>query len=137
MTTGNYDVVIICDFRFPGGTSFAIAEKVKTQAAAGYTTALIHVPSRVLRLERPFNRAIVQLVQSGTADLLPEGASVKTRLLQVWHPSVLRVMPANPPHVDAQAKIIVANSPPFLQDRSRAEYNVYDVRENARKLYRL
>jgi UDP:flavonoid glycosyltransferase YjiC (YdhE family)/glycosyltransferase involved in cell wall biosynthesis len=131
-----YDIVVVSDFRFPGGTGSAIAEQVKAQATAGYSTALIQLPSSVLKVERPFNKAIIDVVQSGLADLVPVTRALKARLLTLWHPSVFEAPPAVPLRgIQADVKVLVANSAPFNRDRSQSYYNVRSVRDTIDKVF--
>ena len=49
----DFDVLIVGDFSFPGGTSAAIAEEIRAQSEAGYRSGLIQRRSPILRQERP------------------------------------------------------------------------------------
>ncbi len=127
MAKDAYDIVILSDFRFPGGTSTGIVEEVKAQAAAGYSTALVHLPSHVIQKDREFHPGISELVSSGKADLLPLDQKVRGKLLQIRHPSVIQRIPVKRPQIEADVKILVANSSPFDRERTTLYYNVNAV----------
>ena len=57
-----YDIVLLSDFRFPGGTSSAIAEEIKANAAAGYRTALVQIEAPNLTFPFPINPKIRTLI---------------------------------------------------------------------------
>ncbi len=58
------DIVVLSDFRFPGGTGTAIAEGVKAASQSGYSVGLIHLEAADLGLPSPVNPRIRAL---GTA----------------------------------------------------------------------
>ena len=55
----DYDVAIVSDLRYPGGNSSSLVEEIKAQAAAGYTTALVHLPAPHMRRRRSFNHKLI------------------------------------------------------------------------------
>jgi hypothetical protein len=130
-----YDIVIMSDFRFTGGAASGIVEEIKAQSRAGYSTALIHLPAAVIQKDREFHPDLLELIKSRTADLLPSGRLVRGRLLQIRHPSVLQRLPVMRPNVDADVKILVANSCPFNRDRSRMDYNINSVQTTIEVLW--
>jgi len=127
--TEHYDIVIISDLRFHGGNSASIAESVKAQAAAGYTTALIHHPSAALKRDRAFNGKIVRCVREGLADLVPAGQPLNTRLLMIRSPRVFAPGSALPPGIKADVSVLVVNYSPFNTDRSKNYYDIAALQE--------
>ena len=72
MSRPRYDLVVLADLRFPGGTSTALATEIRTQAAAGYRTGLVHVKGPVLRLPHPFHpefRALLDAAGLASPDI--------------------------------------------------------------------
>lgn len=135
MTKAAYDIVILSDFRFTGGNSSALIEDVRAQHAAGYSTALIHVPAHVIKTDREFHPDILDIVKTGQADLLPLDQPVRARLLQIRHPSVFQRLPVKRPQVEADVKILVVNSSPFDRDRTTLYYNVNSVRTSLETVF--
>src|ERR1700742_4884436 len=84
----DYDIADLSVFRFPGGTSASLAEEIRAQAAAGYTTALVPARSPSLKRKRGFNRKIVATVQGGLADLVPPDRELNVRALMIRHPAI-------------------------------------------------
>jgi hypothetical protein len=46
------DIIIVSDFRFPGGTSTAIAHEIRALSGAGYTIGLLQKRALVLKRDR-------------------------------------------------------------------------------------
>lgn len=132
--TVHIDVLMASDLRFPGGTTASIVEEVRAQTRAGYTSALLHLPSPVQRSERGYAPRIRELVESGHARLILGEKTVRTKLLAVRHPSVLMELPETLPQIHADQVLIVANQVP-VDSRARAPYyDVLQCDENARRL---
>jgi hypothetical protein len=111
--TEPYDVVIVTDCRLPGGTAASVAEEVRAQAAAGLTSALVHVESALVARPRGFNPRLVEVVEEGLADVLAAGEEVAARLAVLRHPGVLASARGAPPHLAAQRTLGVINQPPW------------------------
>lgn len=114
------DVLIATDLRFPGGNNASVVEEITAHGRAGYTTALLHLPSPVQRSERDFAPRIRSLIEEGDARLVL-GGSVRARLLVVRHPTVLMELAADLPKIDVDHVVIVANQVP-VDDRARSPY---------------
>ncbi len=132
MTSLRYDIVVLGDFRFPGGTAACIAEQVRAQAAAGYGTALVQVKGPVLRSPHPLNPRIQACLDEGLADLLPPDAAVEARLLVAYHPELFTHPWTRPPEVTAEHRLLVVNHPLF-DGAGRPFYDRGAVQAHARQ----
>ncbi len=112
----HYDIVIIGDFRFPGGTSTAIAAELEAQARAGYRTGLVSVKAPVLRYPHPIHPQIRACVDAGLCDLLDPETAVDAGLMLVHHPMVLANMPTRQLRVEAQERRLIVHQPVFAAD---------------------
>ena len=110
------DVVIVCDLRFPGGTSTSVAHEVIAAAGAGYQVGLAHLDSTSLRTDRPLHPALRHLIDAGTATLLLPGQAVRARLVEVRHPTVLATPLGGRLPITAQQVMVVAGQVPFDRD---------------------
>ena len=99
-----YDIVAIGDFRFPGGTSTAVAQELRLQASAGYRTGLIQLKGPVLKFPHAINPKIRACIDEGLADLLDPDAPVAARLVLAHHPSVFAHLPRRALRIDAEAR---------------------------------
>ncbi len=121
-----FDVAIVSDFRYPGGTSVSVAQEIRAQHAAGYRTVLVPIRSPQLQRKRSFHPAIVACVQSGMAEMAHPDAEVDVTAAIVRHPAVLSVPPVAAPRISASVVVMVANQ--IHTDDSRgADDPYYDV----------
>lgn len=108
-----YDVVAIGDFRFPGGTSSAVAEELRAQAAAGYRTGLIQLKGPVLKYPHSINAKVRACLDQGLADLLDPDETVATRLVLAHHPSLFTHLPRRALRIQADRRLLIVRHPPF------------------------
>jgi hypothetical protein len=126
--TGNvYDVAILCDFRYPGGTSASIAAEVHAQAEAGLSTVLLHVLSPHQLKSRPFSPRIVECLRDGLAELAPPGVPVAARLLVIRQPRIFTSDLAAVPVIEAGRTIMVINQAPGDAENPARYYDFADI----------
>jgi hypothetical protein len=125
-----YDIVAIGDFRFPGGTSTAIAEELRAQAAAGYRTGLIQLKGPVLKFPHPINPRIRRCLDEGIAELLDPDAAVAARLVLAHHPSLFTHLPHRALRIEAEARLLIVQHPP-LDGLGQPNYDCAAVHRHA------
>lgn len=108
----DFDVIIVSDLRFPGGTSHSIAEEVLAQRAGGYTTALVHLNGPLVKKLHPINPLIRQQVEDGVVELLLGGRDARARLLVLRHPAVAQTALSQLPPLEVEQVVVVANAGP-------------------------
>ena len=121
-TAQHYDVLLASDLRLPGGTTASMAEELRAQAAAGYRTALLHVPSSLANRGLGIEPRLRRCLDEGLADLVVAGTPVHARLAVLRNATVFDTVPANLP-VTADHAIVLANH--VRVDAARVEH--YDV----------
>lgn len=104
-----YDIGIITDFCYPGGTSSSVVEEAYAHHASGLRTAFIHVRSPHLKRSNTFNPKVVQCVQSGVADLIGPDQPVDVDLLVFRHPRVFTQSPSSKCLIGATHAVMVVN----------------------------
>jgi len=135
---GRFDVILMSDFRFPGGTTHSNAEEIHAQARLGLSTGLVQVNSPVLKRERPINPIIQRCLDAGEAELIPAGPVVpRARLLVVRHPTVLMREAAEIPRVEAENLAVIINQPPLDAQTGRRLYSLAACQERARERFGL
>ncbi|GGK89662.1 glycosyltransferase [Mangrovihabitans endophyticus] len=127
MTANVYDVAILSDFRYPGGTSASIAAEVQVQAAAGLSTVLLHVPSPHQPGHHPFSPRIVQCLRDGLAELARPEQEVTARLLVVRQPRIFTRDLAEAPRVTAERIVMVINQAPGDAEEPHRYYDFAEV----------
>ena len=131
-----YDVAILSDLRYPGGNSASIVAEVRSQAAAGLSTVLIHVPSPHLRHARPFQSRIRECLRDGLADLAhDDGTEIEARVLLIRQPRIFTDDLAVVPTISAGHTIVVLNQPPGDESDDQRYYVFAEVRERVERYF--
>ncbi len=131
----DFDIVIISDFRYPGGTSASVAEEVRAQHRAGYRTGLIQVPAPSLRAEGPFNHKILACLHAGMAELVPADREVTARLAVLRQPRVFEQMPEIRPRLRAGSLVMVVNQAPRDKASREPYYQLSQVKKNVENMF--
>ena len=106
-----FDIVTIGDFRFPGGTSTAIAAETAILAKAGYRVGLLPTAGGVLQYPHPFHPEIRAVLDRGEAVLVPPSQPVEAKLCLLHHPQVFEHWPEQPWQVAAEKTLLVTHHP--------------------------
>lgn len=130
-----YDIVMVSDFRYPGGTSASIAEEIRAQARAGYRTGLVQLPAAHLGRVGGFNRRVLDTVRAGMADLLHPGRAYGAEIVVVRQPRVLETPPIDLPELSTDRVLMVANQSPRDLAKRKAYYDVGEVRDRLDQLF--
>lgn len=135
MTANVHDVAIMCDFRYPGGTSTAIAEEIRAQAGAGLSTVLVHVPSPYNPGVHPFNQRIVDCLRDGLAELAFADQAVRAKVLVIRQPRIFTQRLKAVPDVRADRTVMVINQAPGDLDNGERYYRYHQVRARIEGYY--
>ncbi|MBL4806442.1 MAG: hypothetical protein JKY31_04045, partial [Rhodobacteraceae bacterium] len=106
-----FDIIMIGDFRFPGGTSTSIASETAILAKAGYRVGLIATAGAVLKYPHPMHPEIRRVLDNGFAELIAPDQSVSCALCLLHHPQVFKQWPHRPWHIEAGQTIMVVHHP--------------------------
>lgn len=129
----DFDVVLLGDFRYLGGTGTGIAEEIRIQASAGFSTGLLQLSSPTIGPERRLNRQIARTVDLGLAEPLVPSQPVSARLLILHHPFPFEHRPLVSLPVEAERVVLVVHHP--LRNASGAfEFDLEAVLANIRLL---
>jgi hypothetical protein len=129
----HFDVLIVGDFRFPGGTSAAIAHELRALRSTSHTVGLYHVSSAYLgRKPVSWHQEIVAEIERGAVPVIPEGAAAEASVMFVHSPWVLRKMA--PTRLRAPLRVLVAHHPP-VDARGRLYYDPRVVERSARSAF--
>ena len=111
MAPAEFDIVVVGDLRFPGGTSACIAQEIRALAGAGYSVAVVHIPASIIRQQRPPHADIQACIDDQSATLVDAVQPVNARLLILHNPYVFVDTPNPRPQIHAATKILVAHQP--------------------------
>lgn len=107
-----FDIVVVGDFRFPGGTSSSLVEEIRIQAASGYRTGLIHLHTSFLRAGRALHAGIAACVNAGLAELLDPREPLDCQLVILSNPLIFQQPLPVELNIQAKRKILIAHQPP-------------------------
>jgi len=135
--TYDYDIALLSDFRYSGGTSVSLAEEVRAQVAAGYSTVLVPARAPHLARRRSFNPRLVEVIQAGLASLAAPEIELRVRLLILGHPRLFVELPVIKPRINADVVVLVVNQSPTdeLQGAKGPYYSVASVNEVVSELF--
>jgi len=105
----SYDILIAADCRLDRQRGLRIAEEIRAQTRAGYSTALIHVPDPGIWRGPPFSEPIARCVREGLVDHVDPRDPVQARLLVIHSPGSF-LIPLDPPRVRAERVVIVLDA---------------------------
>lgn len=127
----DFDLVLAGDFRFPGGTSTATAEAVRSQAAYGYRCGLLHVASSLLPDDLPVHPAIQRCLDENLADPIDRLGDVSASLLEIHNPLLFTDASTAASHLASLTSadksidrvVMVAHHPP-VDGAGRPQYDI-------------
>jgi hypothetical protein len=131
------DVVLMSDFRFPGGTTSSNAQEIRAALALGLDIGLVQADFHRLSPSARMNPKIRQLIDGESVHVITWGEAVQTDLVIVRMPAVLQDPSSKLPRIHTQAVRIINNQPPLRTADGEGEL-VYDIDvcdRNARRLF--
>lgn len=134
MTKQIFDVIIVADFRFPGGTSSAVAAEIRALRQGGYSVALYQIDAPILTNIERWNDRITGLVDAGDAVVLPADSEASCRVLLIHSPWLFVEAPKQRPRLESSLNILVAHHTP-TDARGRLNYDAVLVEHNASKAF--
>ncbi len=130
MTKPNFDVIIVADFRFPGGTSSAVAAEIRALHEGGFGVALYQVNSPILTGLRKWNGRICARVAAGDAKVLRPGDAASCGVLLAHSPWLFTQPQPKQPQIEAGLRVLIAHHTP-TDARGRLNYDPKVVDRNA------
>ena len=126
------DVLMVSDFRFPGGTSRSLAEEITAQAQVGWATGLVHLNGPLVSRVTPVNPRIREQIRRGRARLLVGDRPIRTKVVVVGIRRYRRRQPAS--SIETEHAVLVANAPP-IDIHGRRHYDPALVDQIARERF--
>lgn len=123
-----FDIVIISDFRLPGGTNHSTAQELAVHRQLGLRTGLIQANSRLAQRALPWSTAITDELRPGLIEPLRPGEQVFANLVLLRHPVAVEAMPDLSKRVRTDRAIIIANQP-AIRPSGAPEYDVVKIAE--------
>lgn len=120
------DVIIVSDFRLPGGTTTSNVEEIKAQKQMGLRTGLVQMSRYDLRPERTINPKIREWIDGDQVQMLVYGEKLSCDLLIVKHPPILQNWQEYIPEIQAKKVCVIVNQTPQKGYGLDGEF-VYDL----------
>jgi len=132
-----FDIILVSDFRMPGGTSMSNAEEIKANSSLGLRTGLLQMSSYHMNPTRNTNPEIYKLIKEGKAEQIVFGESVSCDLLLIRLPWVLQDWQEYIPEVDAKHIRVIVNQPPKRDygPNSETMYDLATCSQNLKKYF--
>lgn len=130
VTSVEFDVAFVSDFRLPGGSTASIAEEIRAHAHAGYSTCLIHIPA--YERDRPIHAKIRACIDDGLATLIGVSDHARARLVTIRPPKVVEDLHPQLARISAELALVIVNQVPS-DGANKVPY--YDVRKIASNLH--
>lgn len=127
-----FDIVIVTDLRFSGGTNAAVAAEIAAAARAGYAVGLIAYEAD-LNLPPRVNARLQSVVDAGDAERIAPGTPVRCRLALLHNPYVAGRLPYRGLRLTAEQRVVVVQHPPF-DGFGRPHYDVAAAHAHAEEI---
>lgn len=130
MTKLKFDVIIVADFRFPGGTSSAVAAEIRALHEGGFSVALYQVNSPVLASSMDWNDRICSRLRAGDATILHPGEPAICDVLLAHSPWLFTRPQPEQPQIEASLRVLIVHHTP-TDANGRLNYDPDVVNRNA------
>ena len=108
----HFDVVLIGDFRVPGGTSRQASNQIRVLHRAGYSVGLVNVELPHAKGKKPIDSLIRARISLGEATLVRNSLDDLSASLVIFeNPRAFQQAPADAIHVDARRALIAVHFP--------------------------
>jgi hypothetical protein len=126
-----FDVVVLADCRFPGGTSSALAQELRALGPTGLRVGLAHVPVAKFRPDHPLHPALLDAWHSGLAEPIKADESITAEVVVVHNPYGFAHRPLPPTGIRSRKRILVVHAT-ALNGRGQLNYDPWTVARHLR-----
>ncbi len=132
-----FDVIMIAEPRFAGGTSSALIADVQALSEMGVRIGLLFVQSSYLRdgVDLP-NRRVLDLLDLSNVEMAPSGGCITAETVFLHHPMIFYYGVAERVDLSAKRAIVVAHQAPFRGDGS-LEYDPLSIQRTIHRSFGL
>lgn len=108
-----FDLIMVSDFRLPGGTTASNLEEIKVQKKMGLRTGLVQMSRYDLSPRRKIHPKIRDLLEDDQAQFVVYGEHVCCNLLILRHPLILQDWQSFIPKIQAKDVRVIINQTPM------------------------
>ncbi|MDA3897645.1 MAG: glycosyltransferase [Desulfobacteraceae bacterium] len=129
----HFDVIMVSDFRLPGGTTASNIEEIKAQRELGLRTGLVQMSRYDLIPSRTTHPGIRDLTDGEQVRFIVYGENATCDMLVLRHPTILQERQRYIPDITAKTiRVIINQTPLQLYDKNGRVY--YDFKTCATNL---
>ncbi|WP_078556965.1 glycosyltransferase [Bacillus alkalicellulosilyticus] len=122
----HFDVIIVSDFRFDGGSTLSSVEEIKAQKQKGLRTGLFQMYRYDYNPSKLINSKVRELLNGDDIQLIVYGEKVSCDLLILRYPPVLQDWQKFTPDVEAKNICVIMNQTP-MSDYGPDGVRRYDI----------
>ncbi|MFZ2630261.1 MAG: glycosyltransferase [Desulfosalsimonadaceae bacterium] len=109
----HFDVIMVSDFRLPGGTTASNIEEIKAQTELGMNTGLVQMSRYDLEPSREINPGIRCLINGEKVQFIVYGEKASCDMLILRHPNILQERQRFIPDIKAKDIRVIINQTPL------------------------
>ncbi len=110
----HFDVVLVSDFRLPGGSTSSNIEEIKAHRGMGLGTGVVQMAWYGMDPpDRAINSKVREHIDGDWVQMLVYGEKVSCDLLILRHPAVLHERQLYIPDIEAKHIVVIVNQPPY------------------------
>lgn len=132
---GNFDVVYMTDFKFPGGTTSLTLAEMQATSEAGYRVGFIQADSPLNRASAPITDRLFEMQLAGIVEQVGLSDKADISVLIVRHPSVVTFMDRTNTNLRVRKPLLIVNNPPVLVGGAGMSFDLPTCIQNMDNLF--
>lgn len=132
---GQYDVVFVTDFVYPGGTSSLTLNEIEAAADNGLKVGMVWIHAAQNAGNANITSRSLSVAQRSDVDVLSLSDDISVKLLLIRHPSVLQFAENLVSKFKVDKSIVVVNNPPVEQGGGVFYFDFETVIENCVQVF--
>jgi hypothetical protein len=130
-----FDILLVGDFRFGGGTSTAVANELRALSSTSRSVGLYQLDADIVaRNAGPWHPEIIRIIKAVGATIIVPGEEAQANILIVHSPWVFGSPPEITPRLRARLRLLIAHHPP-MNAKGLLYYDPWTVHRRARHLF--
>ncbi len=133
MPSDSFDIIVVTDPRFQGGTGSAVAAEISAVLRGEYSVGLICYEAANIRQPFPCNARLQRLIDRRQLQVIAPGSRVDCRLAILHNPHAAGLLPHLPLGISAERRLVVLHHPP-VDGFGAPAYDLAAVSRNAEEI---
>lgn len=133
MLSDYFDIIVVTDPRFQGGTGSAVAAEIWAAVQNGYSVGLLCYEASNIRQPFPGNARLQRLIDGREIAVIQPGTRASCRLAILHNPYAAGLVPLLPLRIRAERRLVVVHHPP-VDGLGAPSYDLAATRRNAEEI---